>query len=87
MGLLSVYVASPYIAFSRISIARTDLYVTIPRYFWKFPPLEHAPMNINESPDPRSSLWAFMAYLLRFHRMERGMSGGSGWGPSILNSK
>ncbi|MGI5231591.1 helix-turn-helix domain-containing protein [Actinoallomurus sp. CA-142502] len=32
-------------------------------------------MNINESPDPRSSLWAFMAYLLRFHRMERGMSG------------
>ncbi|MFB9834179.1 helix-turn-helix domain-containing protein [Actinoallomurus acaciae] len=34
-------------------------------------------MNINESPDPRSSLWAFMAYLLRFHRMERGMSGGA----------
>jgi transcriptional regulator with XRE-family HTH domain len=32
-------------------------------------------MNINESPDPRSSLWAFMAYLLRFHRMERGVSG------------
>jgi hypothetical protein len=34
-------------------------------------------MNINESPDPRSSLWAFMAYLLRFHRMQRGASGGA----------
>jgi transcriptional regulator with XRE-family HTH domain len=32
-------------------------------------------MNINESPDPRSSLWAFMAYMLRFHRMQRGESG------------
>jgi transcriptional regulator with XRE-family HTH domain len=34
-------------------------------------------MNINESPDPRSSLWAFMAYLLRFHRMQQGSSGGA----------
>jgi transcriptional regulator with XRE-family HTH domain len=33
-------------------------------------------MNINESPDPRSSLWAFMAYMLRFYRMQRGESGG-----------
>jgi hypothetical protein len=32
-------------------------------------------MNINESPDPRSSLWAFMAYMLRFHRSQRGESG------------
>ncbi len=34
-------------------------------------------MNINESPDPRSSLWAFMAYMLRFHRTQRGSSGGA----------
>jgi transcriptional regulator with XRE-family HTH domain len=33
-------------------------------------------MNINESPDPRTSLWAFMAYMLRFYRMQRGESGG-----------
>lgn len=32
-------------------------------------------MQMNEPPDPRSSLWAFMAYLLRFHRTERGLSG------------
>lgn len=34
-------------------------------------------MNINESPDPRSSLWAFMAHMLRFHRTQRGVSGGA----------
>ncbi|WP_143228015.1 helix-turn-helix domain-containing protein, partial [Actinomadura meyerae] len=32
-------------------------------------------MHINESPDPRSSMWAWMAYSLRFHRMQHGMSG------------
>jgi transcriptional regulator with XRE-family HTH domain len=32
-------------------------------------------MNINESPDPRSSMWAWIAYSLRFHRMQRGLTG------------
>jgi transcriptional regulator with XRE-family HTH domain len=32
-------------------------------------------MNINESPDPRASLWALMAYMLRFYRTQRGESG------------
>ncbi|REE95765.1 helix-turn-helix domain-containing protein [Thermomonospora umbrina] len=32
-------------------------------------------MNINESPDPRSSMGAWIAYSLRFHRMERGLTG------------
>jgi transcriptional regulator with XRE-family HTH domain len=32
-------------------------------------------MNINESPDPRSSLWALMAYMLRFYRTQHGQSG------------
>ncbi|MEU5877915.1 helix-turn-helix transcriptional regulator [Spirillospora sp. NPDC047279] len=32
-------------------------------------------MNINEPPDPRSSLWGAMAYFLRFQRMEKGQSG------------
>ncbi|MFG2087578.1 helix-turn-helix domain-containing protein [Spirillospora sp. NPDC048824] len=34
-------------------------------------------MNINESPDPRSSMWAWIAYSLRFHRMQRGLTGDS----------
>ncbi|SFO15801.1 hypothetical protein SAMN04489713_104317 [Actinomadura madurae] len=32
-------------------------------------------MNINEPPDPRSSMWAWIAYSLRFHRMQRGLTG------------
>ncbi|MGI5324466.1 helix-turn-helix domain-containing protein [Actinomadura nitritigenes] len=32
-------------------------------------------MHINEAPDPRSSMWAWMAYHLRFQRMQHGMSG------------
>lgn len=32
-------------------------------------------MHINESPEPRSSMWAWMAYYLRFQRMQHGMSG------------
>lgn len=32
-------------------------------------------MNINESPDPRSSMWAWSAFMLRFLRMRHGMSG------------
>ncbi|QFG26288.1 helix-turn-helix transcriptional regulator [Actinomadura sp. WMMB 499] len=32
-------------------------------------------MHINESPEPRSSMWAWIAYQLRFQRMQRGMSG------------
>lgn len=32
-------------------------------------------MNINESPDPRTSMWAWIAYSLRFHRMQRGLTG------------
>lgn len=32
-------------------------------------------MNINESPNPRSSMWAWIAYSLRFHRMHRGLTG------------
>ena len=32
-------------------------------------------MHINESPDPRSSMWAWMAHHLRFQRMQHGMSG------------
>lgn len=32
-------------------------------------------MNINDSPDPRSSMWAWIAYSLRFHRMQRGLTG------------
>jgi hypothetical protein len=48
-----------------------------PEISGNLPAPEHAPMNINERPDPRASLWAFMAYLLRFHRMQRGASGGA----------
>src|SRR4051812_26143947 len=77
MGLLSVYVASSNSALSWTSITAAPLCVTIPRNFWNFPAQEPVPMNINESPDPRSSLWAFMAYLLRFHRMQQGSSGGA----------
>ena len=51
--------------------------VTIPRKSWNFSATDGGWMNINESPDPRSSLWAFMAHLLRFHRMQRGSSGGA----------
>jgi transcriptional regulator with XRE-family HTH domain len=32
-------------------------------------------MNINESPDPRSSMWSWMAQQLRFQRMQRGLTG------------
>lgn len=32
-------------------------------------------MNINEPPDPRSSMWAWIACSLRFHRMQRGLTG------------
>jgi transcriptional regulator with XRE-family HTH domain len=32
-------------------------------------------MNINESPDPRSSMWAWVAFMLRFHRQQQGWSG------------
>ncbi|WP_185792392.1 helix-turn-helix domain-containing protein [Actinoallomurus bryophytorum] len=77
MGLLSVYVASSNGVLSWTSITGAPLCVTIPRNFWNFPAQEPVPMNINESPDPRSSLWAFMAYLLRFHRMQQGASGGA----------
>lgn len=30
---------------------------------------------MNEPPDPRSSIWAWIAYSLRFHRMDRGLTG------------
>lgn len=33
-------------------------------------------MYIRESPDPRSSMWAWIACALRFHRMQRGLTGG-----------
>jgi transcriptional regulator with XRE-family HTH domain len=32
-------------------------------------------MNINESPDPRTSMWDWIAQALRFHRMQRGLTG------------
>ncbi|RKS78826.1 hypothetical protein BZB76_0260 [Actinomadura pelletieri DSM 43383] len=32
-------------------------------------------MNMNDPPDPRSSMWAWIAYSLRFHRMQRGLTG------------
>ncbi|MBE1535613.1 helix-turn-helix domain-containing protein [Actinomadura algeriensis] len=32
-------------------------------------------MHINESPEPRSSMWAWIAYQLRIQRRQRGMSG------------
>ncbi|GGU96077.1 transcriptional regulator [Actinomadura cremea] len=38
-------------------------------------PTDGCPMHINESPDPRSSVWAWTAYHLRFQRMQHGMSG------------
>ncbi|MGI5324349.1 helix-turn-helix domain-containing protein [Actinomadura nitritigenes] len=31
-------------------------------------------MNLNESPDPRSSMWAFIAYYLRFQRRQHGLT-------------
>jgi transcriptional regulator with XRE-family HTH domain len=74
--LLSIYVGSSKSLFSGPSILVVTLCVTIPRNTWNSTPRQERRMNINEPPDPRSSLWALTAYLLRFHRMQRGMSGG-----------
>jgi hypothetical protein len=32
-------------------------------------------MATNASPDPKASMWAFIAYYLRFCRNQRGLSG------------